>query len=106
MEYEFLVQFIRPELLILVAALYCLGLFLKKMPWFTAEWAIPLILLVVGIVLTILYLAIILGEGFTQITILMGLIQGILVAAVAVFFNETIKQVFFKRIEDGTKLRE
>lgn len=106
MNNEILLQFIRPELMILVAALYCLGLFLKKMPWFTVEWAIPLILLVVGIVLTILYLAIILGEGFTQITILMGLIQGILVAAVAVFFNETVKQVFVKRLEDNTRLRE
>jgi hypothetical protein len=105
MNNEILLQFIRPELMILVAALYCLGLFLKKMPWFTAEWAIPLILLVIGIALTILYLAIILAEGFTQITILMGLIQGILVAAVAVFFNETVKQVFVKRIEDNSKLR-
>ena len=105
MNNEILLQFIRPELMILVAALYCLGLFLKKMPWFTAEWAIPLILLVIGIALTILYLAIILAEGFTQFTILMGLIQGILVAAVAVFFNETVKQVFVKRIEDNSKLR-
>lgn len=105
MNNEILLQFIRPELMILVAALYCLGLFLKKMPWFTAEWAIPLILLVIGIALAILYLAIILAEGFTQITILMGLIQGILVAAVAVFFNETVKQVFVKRIEDNSKLR-
>lgn len=106
MNYEILLQFIRPELLILVAVLWCLGLFLKKMPWFTAEWAIPLILLFVGIILTILYLAIILAEGFTQITILMGLIQGILIAAVAVFFNETIKQIFIKRLEDTNKLKE
>lgn len=97
---EVLINFIRPELLILVAVLWCFGLFLKKMPWFTAEWAIPFILLLMGIVLTILYLAIILNEGFTQITILMGIIQGILIAAVAVFFNESIKQLFIKRPED------
>lgn len=106
MDYEILLQFIRPELLILVAVLWCLGLFFKKMPWFTAEWAIPLILLVVGIILTTLYLAIILAEGFTQVTILSGFIQGVIIAALAVFINESMKQVFVKRLEDTTKLKE
>lgn len=106
MDYEIISQFIKPELFVLVVVLWCLGLFLKKMPWFKVDWAIPLILLVVGVILTILYIAIILAEGFTQITILAGIIQGILVAAVAVFFNETIKQVFVKRLEDITRLKE
>lgn len=97
---EVLINFIRPELLILIAVLWCFGLFLKRMPWFKDDWAIPFILLLMGIVFTILYLAIILSEGFNRVTILMGIIQGILIAAVAVFFNEAVKQVFIKRPED------
>lgn len=106
MDFEIILQLIRPELLILVAFLWCLGLFFKKAPWFTAEWMIPFLLLGIGILFTILYLAIILGEGFTKVTFLMGIIQGVLIAALAVYINEALKQVFVKRLEDKTELRE
>lgn len=96
MKVEVLLQFIRPELLIVVVVLWALGFFLKKMPWFKQEWMIPFILLVVGILLTIVYLAIVLGEGFTSVALIVGIMQGIMIAALAVFGNELVKQLTVK----------
>ena len=54
-----IIEFIRPELFILVVFLWCLGLFLKKAPWFSAEWMIPFILLGVSLVVTTVYMAVV-----------------------------------------------
>lgn len=106
MNMELLLEFIRPELLILVIFLWCLGLFFKKAPWFQEEWAIPFILLFIGLIITIVYIAIVLGEGFLPEVIIMGIIQGVIIAALAVFGNELIKQGTVKRKEDKEILRE
>lgn len=94
---------ITPELLFLVAFLVGVGLFLKKIPIFTAEWMIPLILWLVGIVFAILVQAIQLGQDFTASTFLDGFIQGTFIAAAAVFGNEVVKQIAVKRPEDNEK---
>jgi len=94
-----LIKLLQPELLILVAVIYLLGMFAKKIPNFP-DWAIPLILLGIGIVLTIVYKGIVLGEGINAVTIINGLIYGILVAGLAVFTNQAIKQVTINRVED------
>lgn len=88
-------EFIPKELLIMVAVVYALGMFLKKIPNMP-DWMIPIVLLVLSIALTIVYSAISLGEGFCQVAIVNGLIYGILVASVAVFTNQVIKQVMSK----------
>lgn len=106
MDLEVLLQFVRPELLILVAVLWCLGFFLKKAPWFQEEWMIPFILLFLGMVLAVLYIGIVLVEGFSAAAIISGICQGILVAALAVLINEAGKQLFVKRMEDKNKLKE
>ena len=103
MELDVIQQFIRPELFILAAFLWCLGLFLKTAPWFKAEWAIPFILLFVSFVVTISYLAIVGGQGFTPTTIVIGCIQAVLIAALAVFGNELLKQTLQKRLNDINK---
>lgn len=100
MNMELILEFIRPELFILVVFLWCLGLFLKKAPWFRAEWAIPFILLGVSIIFTIVYIAIVLNEGFLAEVIITGIIQATIIAALAVFGNELLKQGFVKRVED------
>lgn len=100
MEWSSVVSFIQPELLIVVVFLWCIGLFLKKAPWFSAEWTIPFILLAISLVITILYLAIILGDGFSAKVILAGIIQAVILAAVAVFGNEILKQTIDKRLDD------
>jgi ABC-type Na+ efflux pump permease subunit len=100
MDWNTVVGLIKPELFVLIVFLWCIGLFLKKSPWFTAEWVIPFILLVVSVIMTIAYLAVIVGEGFTAKVTLTGLIQGVLIASVSVFGNELLKQLFVKRLQD------
>jgi hypothetical protein len=101
---EILLQFVRPELLILVVVLGCIGLFLKKAPWFTGEWKIPFMLWALGIALAILYMGLILSEGPWGVVIFIGFIQGTLIAALTVFFNEMIKQALVKRLDDLKKV--
>lgn len=99
MDWSKVVDLIKPELLILVAFVWVLGLFFKKAPWFEAEWKIPFILLAVSILFAILYVAFVLGEGLIIAVIISSIIQGTLIAALAVFGNEMVKQITIKRVE-------
>ncbi len=96
---ENILDFIRPELFILIVFLYCVGLFLKKGTWFRKDWMIPYILLGVSFLITLAYVCIVLEEGFLAPVIVAVIIQSVLIAAVAVFGNELIKQVLVKRKE-------
>lgn len=87
-----IMDFIRPELFILVIFLYCVGLFLKKWDGFKSNWSIPYILLGVSFVITLVYVCVYLEEGFTPQTIIAAIIQSVLIAAVTVFGHELIKQ--------------
>ena len=93
--------FIRPELLILVAFLWVIGLVLKKHPKFKAEWTIPFILVGLGILVAILYVGFVVDEAFTAGGITTSVVQGVLVAGLAVLINEGVKQAFIKR-KDGS----
>ena len=84
-------ELIQADLVILIVVIYVLGMFLKKIPNMV-DWAIPLVLLVVAIVLTIVYKGIALEEGITAVTTVEGFVYGVLVAGVAVFTNQIIKQ--------------
>jgi hypothetical protein len=97
MDWSKVMEFIQPELFIVVAFLWCLGLFLKKLPKFKADWQIPFILLGVSIIITILYISIVLGSGWSAAVIVSCIIQGVIVAALAVFGNEALKQLTVKR---------
>lgn len=83
-------EMITPELLVLVAFLAGTGMFLKNIPIFTNDWAIPLILWGLGIILS----AVRLGSAAE------GLVQGTFVAAVAVFGDQVYKQTAIKRKEE------
>ncbi len=96
MDMNLIARFIRPELVILVVCIYCIGLFLKKVPG-VKDWLIPLILLGCSLVLTVLYVDFVIGEGFTPASVVTSIIQGVIVAALAVFSNEIIKQITIKR---------
>lgn len=100
MEWEIIISLIKPELFILVIFLWCLGLFLKKAPWFNDEWMIPFILLAVSLVVTVVYMAVVGGQGWSAVVVVTGIIQAVIIAAVAVFGNELIKQAFVKRLEE------
>jgi hypothetical protein len=90
-----ILSFVQPELIIIIVACYLLGQFIKAIPN-VKNWLIPFILLAVAVILTILYLAIVLGQGFTAKVVIVGFIQGLLCASVAVYSNEIIKQLIRK----------
>lgn len=97
MDLSIITEFIRPELLLLGVFLYCVGMFLKLLPAFKAEWAIPLIILGVSVVITIPYMAIVLGLGWSGALIITAIIQAVLLAALCVFANQLFKQLVEKR---------
>ncbi len=78
--------------MIVVAFLYAAGMFLKAMPWFNQEWAIPAILWVLGISIVFVYLAFVLAEPLSAATAVLAVIHGTFAAALAVFGNQLIKQ--------------
>lgn len=96
---ENILAFIRPELFILIVFLYCAGLFLKKWDGFKKDWMIPYILLGISFLITLAYVSIYLAEGFSPPVIVAVIIQSVLIAAVAVFGNELLKQVLVKKNE-------
>jgi len=83
-DWNVIVEFIRPELLILISICFCMGLFLKQIPK-VPDWIIPLVLLLFTCIISILYIGIVLKEGFNANTYLMGFIYGLFSAAVAVY---------------------
>lgn len=90
------VEYIRPELLILVPVLYVLGAIIKDSAAIQNRW-IPAILGGVGIALSLLY---VLGTGdFSATGVFTAITQGILVAGAAVYTNELIVQMI-KKPED------
>lgn len=82
-------EFIKPELLIVAAVLYVLGLMIKQTEKIKDKY-IPIILGVVGVVLSLVY--VIATEGLVLMGIFTAVTQGILVAGVAVYVNQLIKQ--------------
>lgn len=86
-----IIEFVQVELTIIMVVTYVLGMFLKSSDKIS-DWLIPFILLGFAVVFSILYKAIILMEGFTPQTILSGFLYGILIAGVAVFYNQLFKQ--------------
>ena len=82
-------NYVSPELLVLIPVLYGLGSVIKKTEGVKDNY-IPAILTVVGVILSCLY---VFGtEGFTLVSLFTSLVQGILVAAGAVYGNQLIKQ--------------
>lgn len=87
MEYT---NYIKPELLVLVAALVGIGAILKSLKKLKDN-LIPMILLATGIILACIY---VLGtEGVTPVSIFTAIVQGALCAAAAVFSNQIVKQI-------------
>lgn len=94
-----IMDFIQPELFIIVVFIYCVGRFLKLNKRFNNDWMIPYILLGVSFLITLAYVSFVLAKGISAAIIVAVIIQAVLIAAVAVFGNELIKQMFFKRKE-------
>lgn len=104
---EQIMEYIQPELLILIPVLYFVGIGLKRTS-LIADKTLPIILGLSGIVLSTIYVLAtndleswkdFLFAGFTSIA------QGVLVAGCSVYFNQILKQAR-KSEEDGNKNTE
>ena len=82
-------DFIQVELLVLVPVLYIIGEAIKKTK-LIADKFIPIILGVVGIILSCLY--VLATCGFSAMSIFTAITQGVLVAGGSVYVNQIIKQ--------------
>ena len=86
---ENLINFIKPELLIVAVLLYGLGVLLKKSK--LKDNFIPIVLTITGAILGVAYCGI--TEGFSFASISVGVIQGWLCAASSTQVNQIIKQM-------------
>lgn len=89
-----ILEFIKPELLALIPALYILGSFFKK-SYFVRDESIPIALGIIGIALALLWvLASSETEGSRGVfeAIFTAVVQGLLVAGAAVYLNQVNKQ--------------
>lgn len=90
---EQIMNYVKPELLILIPVLYFIGMGLKKSKM--DDRYIPLCLGGVGVLLAILYVLSTAALGTMQdwlYAIFLGLTQGILCAGCSVYVNQLIKQ--------------
>ena len=90
---EYIFEFIKPELLILVVALYLVGLALKKSA--VKDKRIPLILGLMSICMSTLYVVSTSDLSTLQnvaLAVFCAIMQGILCAGASVYVNQLIKQ--------------
>lgn len=86
---ENLINYIKPELLVLAVLLYGLGLIIKKTK--LKDNFIPIVLGGVGIILAVTYCLIMEGVSFASFGV--GVIQGLLCASTSTYVNQIIKQM-------------
>lgn len=87
-------DYIKPEVLILVPVMYLLGLMIKNTEYIKDKF-IPLFLGLVGVILTTIYVLAtsdILNYKDCLMAIFVAITQGILCAGCAVYINQNIKQ--------------
>lgn len=93
---EVIMNYIKPELIIVAIALYFVGLALKKTERVSDKY-IPVILGVVGIVMALIYvLAVSLpisGAGEVMMAIFTAIVQGVLCAGLSTYANQIRKQL-------------
>lgn len=93
--YDLVVQYVKPELVVLSIVLYFVGVALKKINYISNNY-IPLILGSIGILLSLLWVlgTSTLGNSQTiMIAIFTAIVQGILVAGLSTYVNQLIKQL-------------
>lgn len=95
-------QYIRPELMVLVVILYCIGIALKKSSYIKDHF-IPFILGFISLALCAVYVLSISPQptGYQEVLSLIFdiIIQGVCCAAASVYFNQLGKQ--YNKMKDG-----
>lgn len=92
---ENIMEFIKPELLVLIPALYFIGCMLKKSQAFADKY-IPLTLGLIGIMLCALWVAGTSTLDTTQailLAVFTAIVQGVIVAGLSVYANQIYKQL-------------
>ena len=82
-------EYIMPELLVIAPVLYALGMAFKS-SGSIKDKHIPMTLTIIGVILSLMY--VIATVGFSGEAIFTGFVQGVLVASVAVYGNQLVKQ--------------
>lgn len=96
---ELLMNYIKPELIIVAIALYFIGIWIKGTDSIKDKW-IPVILGIVSIIICAIWVLANTPIGTWQellLAVFTAIIQGILVAALSTYVNQLIKQA--KKIE-------
>ena len=91
---EQIINYVKPELIILAVVLYFIGMGFKKAQYFQDKH-IPAVLGIIGIVLSALWVyatSAITTPQEIAMAIFTALVQGILVAGLSVYVNQLIKQ--------------
>ena len=92
---EQIMNYVKPELLVVAVALYFIGAGLKKAQYFSDKH-IPMTLGLLGIVLSSLYVFATVPVSSVQeiaMAIFTSLVQGILVAGLSTYVNQLFKQL-------------
>ena len=93
---EVIMNYVKPELIVLAIVLYLIGMALKKTERVSDKY-IPVILGVVGIVMALIYvLAVSLpisGTGEVLMAIFTAIVQGVLCAGLSTYANQMFKQL-------------
>lgn len=88
------IEYIKPELLVLVFVLWYIGTLLKKSEK-VEDWFIPFILMLISIVMALSWVLI--TSGFTAMAVWVGVMQGFVIAAVEGQAYQYFKQIKEKR---------
>ena len=93
---EVIINYVKPELIVVAIVLYFIGMALKKTERVSDKY-IPVILGVIGIVMALIYvLAVslpITGAGEVLMAIFTAIVQGVLCAGLSTYANQIWKQL-------------
>lgn len=90
---EQIINYIKPELLVLIPVLYFIGIGLKKSE--ASDTYIPIILGAIGVLLATLYVVATSSYAGVQdvvMSVFVGVTQGVLCSGCSVYVNQIIKQ--------------
>ena len=91
------IQYIKPELLILIPVLWWIGTLLKKSEK-VQDWKIPFYLLILSVLMATWW--VIMTSELSWMSIWVGVVQGVLIALVEGQGYQYFKQVYEKKEED------
>ena len=92
---EQIMNYVKPELVVVAIVLYFIGMWLKKAETVTDKY-IPIILGAIGIVICGIYVVAtcnLIGVQNVAMAIFTAIVQGVLVAGLSTYVNQIVKQV-------------